>query len=77
MFFPVNSSTFAPPEAQGRRETAVRSAALRSPSAAKACASLMSPFTLMRFKSRFSAVVEPQRTAGNRKHTAKRKNEPY
>jgi len=37
---------------------------------------IYTPFTLMRFKPRFSAVVEPQRTlqpqrtAGNRKYTA-------
>jgi len=28
------------------------------------------PFTLMRFKPRFSAILQPQRTAGNRKYTA-------
>ena len=28
-------------------------------------------FTLMRFKPRFSAVLQPQRTAGNRKYTAR------
>jgi len=33
--------------------------------------------TLMRFKPRFSAVVQSQRTAGNRKYTAKIVEEPY
>jgi len=35
------------------------------------------PFTHMRFKPRFSATVQPQRTADNRKYTAKMAKEPY